>query len=147
MNLNYPECIKKRLLKDLIIDNKTMCWNRKVHKGNRYSNIRINNKLEKAHRVSYLIHKGKIEKDLLVCHKCDNPSCINPDHLFLGTQLDNMNDAQSKGRKVIKAHPSSASYQGGCRCDGCKNIVKPLNAIYKKRYNLKLKIKKLESCN
>lgn len=52
-----------------------------------------------AHRVAYEAYKGSFDKNLFVCHKCDTPSCINPDHLFLGTHSDNMKDAIRKGRR------------------------------------------------
>ncbi len=52
----------------------------------------------RLHRIMYEKYKGKIENGLFVCHKCDNPTCINPEHLFLGTNADNFNDMRNKNR-------------------------------------------------
>ena len=70
-------------------------------------------RLEKAHRVAYMLVKGPIPDGLLVCHSCDNPPCCNPDHHWLGTHKDNSQDAEQKGRlyhhwpRYGAAHPST----------------------------------------
>jgi len=58
-----------------------------------------------AHRVSWEFANGPIPAGLYVCHTCDNPPCVNPEHLFLGTQLDNIRDASRKGRMPGNPHP------------------------------------------
>ena len=63
-----------------------------------YGQFRFNMKLVRAHRASWIIHNGPIPTGKHVLHKCDNPRCANPEHLFLGTAKDNMRDCRKKGR-------------------------------------------------
>lgn len=86
-------------------DTKTGCWNwQSSLDGKRgYGFIGIDGKSIRAHRASWQIHIGHIPKDMHVLHRCDNPSCVNPSHLFLGTNQDNVNDKMQKGRhKVLR---------------------------------------------
>jgi len=77
------------------------CWEwmaAKYAKG--YGQIRIDGKTQRAHRVAWELTHGKIPDDMLVMHTCDNPSCINPRHLRLGTPQDNSTDMVTKGRSA-----------------------------------------------
>lgn len=67
------------------------------NKGKDYGQIMIKGRKILVHRLTYLLFKGD-PKEGFVCHKCDIPACINPEHLFLGTQSDNMRDREIKGR-------------------------------------------------
>lgn len=63
-----------------------------------YGTVRIDGKILRAHRVMWRLVNGDIPDNMMVCHKCDNPPCVRPDHLFLGTAKDNSDDCHSKGR-------------------------------------------------
>jgi hypothetical protein len=69
-----------------------------------------------AHRVAYELRKGPIPDKMLVCHKCDVPRCVNPDHLFVGTNRDNMQDAANKGRTLHGAKSPNAKLTAEKAC-------------------------------
>ncbi len=72
-------------------------WTGSLNRPNGYGQFGFNDKLWKSHRFSAK-YIGNMDIDnLYVCHKCDNPKCVNPDHLFVGTQFDNMKDRYAKG--------------------------------------------------
>jgi hypothetical protein len=66
--------------------------------GKGYGNFQLDGKLIGSHKASYILYKGGINDGLLVCHTCDVPLCVNPHHLFLGTNKDNAQDKAKKGR-------------------------------------------------
>jgi hypothetical protein len=90
----------RRLFNHIDFGNNKDCWNwaGSITENNRYGLFRLNGSQTKAHRFCYELWVGEIPDGMCVCHKCDNPKCVNPDHLFLGTQFDNMVDRTDKNR-------------------------------------------------
>lgn len=87
--------------------NADQCWEwqgNTSHKG--YGLIKINGLQQRAHRVVWQLVNGPIPEGLHVLHECDNRSCVNPAHLFLGTNTDNIEDAWAKGRGIFR-HPQA----------------------------------------
>ena len=85
------------------VDKSGDCWEWTAGLNKGYGRIKINGKTAYAHRLSYVLHHPITidlweHSDICVCHKCDNPKCINPAHMFLGSVADNMNDKMAKGR-------------------------------------------------
>ena len=90
--------------------NKDDCWNWAGARTDRGYGVYapLPGVLLRAHRVAYALHNGGIDDSMFVCHHCDNPSCCNPHHLFLGTPKDNVDDMIKKGRKVVTVGEANA---------------------------------------
>ena len=92
------------------------CWSWTLHvdRGG-YGFIRQGKTMRSCHRVSWELTHGSIPEWLWVLHRCDNPPCVNPKHLFLGTRLDNVHDAIEKGRRGLG--------RGGQGKSGHRNVI------------------------
>jgi hypothetical protein len=91
------ESLAQRFWLKVVKETPTFCWAWSGRKDKAGYGLISNNR---AHRISYEIHKGEIPRGMFVCHRCDNPECCNPDHLFLGTAYDNNIDRAMKTRRV-----------------------------------------------
>ncbi len=99
-----PEAIA-RLARRVRRDPESGClvWHGGKYAKGQYGAVQFKGMKWRAHRLSWVAHRGPIAKGLLVCHACDNPACIAIGHLFLGTPKDNMTDMRSKGRARWRA--------------------------------------------
>jgi len=112
------------------IDKTNDCWNwtAAIRGKSGYGCFKFENKTIDAHRFSWILHNGEIPKNLFVCHKCDNRKCVNPEHLFLGTQSDNMKDCFNKNRLTIPINLNKRKSPKNClitkqRAIEVKNIL------------------------
>lgn len=100
--INFP--IEERFRDNVMPEPNSGCWFWTGAISMGYGVMSVDGKSTRAHRLSWNLHRGKIPEGMFVCHKCDNPACVRPDHLFLGDQKANMSDCSQKG--MIKTAPS-----------------------------------------
>lgn len=115
------------------------CWVWAAGVSGGYGTFSVNGQMVAAHRYSYEQANGPIPDGMKVCHHCDNMLCVNPEHLFVGTQGDNMRDMRAKGRGYVfkrgthckAGHlftPETEFWtKAGRRCRICRNLTNKLN--------------------
>lgn len=150
------EKLRQEIIKRSTPEPNTGCWlwdnPTEVNPGFFYGVVNVEKKNIYAHRASYKAFVGEIIPGLVICHKCDTPACVNPDHLFMGTQKDNMQDASKKGRltweiclrgHIIEGHNKLRGRPNGVACRKCWNLRRQ---EYRARLRLKNPIPKRTHC-
>lgn len=129
--------IEKRFWSKVEVKDRKECWIWRAGKDiDGYGMFWIKPQNQWAHRVAYEFEFGPFNKKLHVLHKCDNPSCVNPHHLFLGTQQDNIDDMLNKGRSAKGERAHSAKLSG--------NQVKQIKILIKEGFSASVIAKKFK---
>lgn len=94
-----PQHLANRIMNGIVEIDKRGCWIWGRSTSVEYAAMTIRGKTHRCHRLAWMLtYQKQIPKGMFICHKCDNRKCVNPKHLFLGTQFDNMQDMVAKGR-------------------------------------------------
>lgn len=137
--------------------NPDKCWVWTMKKDqDGYGNFNVGYSIVKAHRFAYYVYNKVDPKELQVCHKCDNPSCVNPFHLFLGTTQDNTKDRHLKGRTNAPSgnkHRSVTKPESVAKGESHWNaklteadVLTIVGMVYSKKYSRK-KISEMFNCH
>ncbi len=116
-----PEHLARRLANGLDTAEPGQCWEwRRTHNGQGYGELRVAGRMIYAHRLAYELSKGPIPAGFDVMHACDNPRCINPDHLSAGTRNTNMADCHARGRSKIPSPRMRGETNGAAKLSGAQ---------------------------
>ena len=115
LNVNHSERRARRFWAQ--VDRAEGCWEwrgARTNQGYGFTSVRCGRAKHQigAHRLAYLLTHGTVADDKFVCHRCDNPPCCNPDHLFLGTAADNAADMVAKERQPTGYYPAERRSRG-----------------------------------
>lgn len=99
LNYRYKKTVSERFFDK--VKKTESCWLWQAHKNHKGYGMFHYKKEMSAHKFSYMLHKGNVPEGMYVCHSCDTPACVNPEHLWLGTNDDNQKDSTLKGRRKL----------------------------------------------
>lgn len=116
------------------VDKTETCW-LWTGSGRRYGHLNVDSKLVRAHRFAWALANGPIPEGLNICHSCDRGFCVNPDHLFLGTQKENVQDMHDKGRyrggwsRAAQSKGLAVTNSTPVECPSCQSVIGNIGAL------------------
>lgn len=130
-NANKLDNIIKRFRKKYTVDVNTGCWIWSGKPNFGYGTFYMKGKLYPAHRASFILFIKNITDDIIICHKCNNGMCVNPNHLYAGTHTNNMNDLRKSKKLAGKNNPN---YGVKCSDEKRKKISDGVRKSLEKKY-------------
>ena len=132
------DIVTSRFWTHTVVSDGCWAWVGSVLRKGRRGVLSVNGKNVTAPRVSWFVHNGEWPPDeLFVCHSCDNPNCVNPQHLWLGTGSDNLRDAAKKGRFHLQIDSTSVQGERHGNAKLNDNLVRQIRGWYKEGLSIR----------